>query len=184
MARMALLLADFPVEVGGLTVNRLCGSGLQAINSAAHAIAVGRRRRVHRRRRRIDVPGPYVQLKAESAVRARRPAARRHHARLAVREPAAGGEAPPVLDGRDRRERRRALGHLVANARTPSRSRASAGPPRPSRPAGSTTSSSRSRSRSGRAIRSSWPATSTRARTRARRRSRSCGRPSRPKAAR
>ena len=41
VARMALLLADFPVEVGGLTVNRLCGSGLQAINSAAHAIAVG-----------------------------------------------------------------------------------------------------------------------------------------------
>jgi 3-oxoadipyl-CoA thiolase len=41
VARMALLLAGFPVEVGGLTVNRLCGSGLQAINSAAHAIAVG-----------------------------------------------------------------------------------------------------------------------------------------------
>ena len=41
VARMALLLADYPVEVGGLTVNRLCGSGLQAINSAAHAIAVG-----------------------------------------------------------------------------------------------------------------------------------------------
>jgi 3-oxoadipyl-CoA thiolase len=41
VARMAVLLADLPVEVGGLTVNRLCGSGLQAINSAAHAIAVG-----------------------------------------------------------------------------------------------------------------------------------------------
>jgi 3-oxoadipyl-CoA thiolase len=41
IARMALLLAGLPVEVGGLTVNRLCGSGLQAINSAAHAIAVG-----------------------------------------------------------------------------------------------------------------------------------------------
>ncbi len=41
VARMALLLAGFPVEVGGLTVNRLCGSGLQAINSAAHAIEVG-----------------------------------------------------------------------------------------------------------------------------------------------
>ena len=39
VARMALLLAGLPVEVGGLTVNRLCGSGLQAINSAAHAIA-------------------------------------------------------------------------------------------------------------------------------------------------
>ncbi len=39
VARMALLLAGLPVEVAGLTVNRLCGSGLQAINSAAHAIA-------------------------------------------------------------------------------------------------------------------------------------------------
>jgi 3-oxoadipyl-CoA thiolase len=41
VARMALLLAELPVEVAGLTVNRLCGSGLQAVNSAAHAIAVG-----------------------------------------------------------------------------------------------------------------------------------------------
>jgi acetyl-CoA C-acetyltransferase len=41
VARMAVLLAGLPVECGGLTVNRLCGSGLQAINSAAHAIAVG-----------------------------------------------------------------------------------------------------------------------------------------------
>jgi 3-oxoadipyl-CoA thiolase len=41
VARMAALLAGFPVEVAGQTVNRLCGSGLQAINSAAHAIAVG-----------------------------------------------------------------------------------------------------------------------------------------------
>ncbi len=40
VARMAVLLAGLPVDVGGLTVNRLCGSGLQAINSAAHAIAV------------------------------------------------------------------------------------------------------------------------------------------------
>jgi 3-oxoadipyl-CoA thiolase len=38
VARMALLLAGLPIEVAGLTVNRLCGSGLQAINSAAHAI--------------------------------------------------------------------------------------------------------------------------------------------------
>lgn len=41
VARMAALLAGLPVEVAGLTLNRLCGSGLQAINSAAHAIAVG-----------------------------------------------------------------------------------------------------------------------------------------------
>src|SRR6266487_5793987 len=38
VARMALLLAGFPVEVPGQTVNRLCGSGLQALNNAAQAI--------------------------------------------------------------------------------------------------------------------------------------------------
>jgi 3-oxoadipyl-CoA thiolase len=38
VARMALLLAGFPVEVPGQTVNRLCGSGLQAVNAAAQAI--------------------------------------------------------------------------------------------------------------------------------------------------
>jgi len=38
VARMAALLAGLPVEVAGQTVNRLCGSGLQAINAAAHAI--------------------------------------------------------------------------------------------------------------------------------------------------
>ncbi len=41
VARMALLLAGLPVEVAGQTVNRLCGSGLQAVNSAAQAIQTG-----------------------------------------------------------------------------------------------------------------------------------------------
>jgi 3-oxoadipyl-CoA thiolase len=41
VARMAALLAGLPVEVPGQTVNRLCGSGLQAVVSAAHAIAAG-----------------------------------------------------------------------------------------------------------------------------------------------
>jgi len=41
VARMALLLAGLPTHIAGQTVNRLCGSGLQAINSAAQAIAVG-----------------------------------------------------------------------------------------------------------------------------------------------
>ena len=39
VARMALLAADFPETIAGATLNRLCGSGLQAINSASHAIA-------------------------------------------------------------------------------------------------------------------------------------------------
>jgi len=42
VARMALLLAGFPVEVPGYTVNRLCASGLQAVASAAEAICAGR----------------------------------------------------------------------------------------------------------------------------------------------
>ena len=41
VARMALLLAGLPVEVPGQTVNRLCGSGLQAVASAAQAIKAG-----------------------------------------------------------------------------------------------------------------------------------------------
>lgn len=41
VARMAALLAGLPVDVPGQTVNRLCGSGLQAVNSAFHAIAAG-----------------------------------------------------------------------------------------------------------------------------------------------
>jgi 3-oxoadipyl-CoA thiolase len=68
VARMALLLAGLPVEVAGLTVNRLCGSGLQAINSAAHAIGAGDGE--------VFIAGgvesmsrsPFVMLKPESAL--------------------------------------------------------------------------------------------------------------------
>jgi 3-oxoadipyl-CoA thiolase len=67
VARMALLLADFPVEVGGLTVNRLCGSGLQAINTAAHAIAVGDGDVFIGGGVESMTRAPYVQLKAEGA---------------------------------------------------------------------------------------------------------------------
>jgi 3-oxoadipyl-CoA thiolase len=41
VARMALLLAGLPYEVPGVTVNRLCGSGLEAVADAARMIAVG-----------------------------------------------------------------------------------------------------------------------------------------------
>jgi 3-oxoadipyl-CoA thiolase len=41
VGRMAALLAGLPVEVPGQTVNRLCGSGLQAVVSAAHAVRSG-----------------------------------------------------------------------------------------------------------------------------------------------
>jgi acetyl-CoA acyltransferase len=41
VARMAVLLAGLPVEIGGATVNRLCGSGMEAVSDAARAIAAG-----------------------------------------------------------------------------------------------------------------------------------------------
>jgi len=41
VARAVALMAGLPMETGGATVNRLCGSSLQALNQAAHAVAAG-----------------------------------------------------------------------------------------------------------------------------------------------
>ena len=41
VARMALLLAGIPQEIPGTTINRLCGSGLDAVGTAARAIRAG-----------------------------------------------------------------------------------------------------------------------------------------------
>ena len=41
VARTVGLMAGLPMATGGTTVNRLCGSSLQALNQAAHAIAAG-----------------------------------------------------------------------------------------------------------------------------------------------
>ena len=41
VARMALLLAGLPQEIGGATINRLCGSGMDAVGTAARAIKSG-----------------------------------------------------------------------------------------------------------------------------------------------
>jgi len=41
VARMALLLAGLPDTIGGVTVNRLCASGLEAVGAAARAIRAG-----------------------------------------------------------------------------------------------------------------------------------------------
>ncbi|HEV8404208.1 MAG TPA: acetyl-CoA C-acyltransferase [Candidatus Limnocylindrales bacterium] len=67
VARMALLIAGFPVEVAGQTVNRLCGSGLQAINAAAHAIGSGDGEVFIGGGVESMTRAPYVQLKPEAA---------------------------------------------------------------------------------------------------------------------
>jgi acetyl-CoA acetyltransferase len=41
VARMALLLAGLPIEIPGATINRLCGSGMDAVGTAARAIRAG-----------------------------------------------------------------------------------------------------------------------------------------------
>ncbi|NIP58622.1 MAG: acetyl-CoA C-acyltransferase, partial [Gemmatimonadetes bacterium] len=67
VARMALLLAGLPVEVPGQTVNRLCGSGLQAVNSAYHALAVGEGEAFVAGGVESMSRSPYVMLKPEHA---------------------------------------------------------------------------------------------------------------------
>jgi 3-oxoadipyl-CoA thiolase len=66
VARMAALLAELPVEVPGQTINRLCGSGLQAVNSAAHAIMVGDAEVIVAGGVESMTRAPIVQLKAAS----------------------------------------------------------------------------------------------------------------------
>ena len=56
VARMAVLLAGLPTTVTGVTVNRLCGSSLEAAIQAARAIRCGEASLVDRRRRRVDEP--------------------------------------------------------------------------------------------------------------------------------
>ena len=87
-----LLLAGLPVEVGGLTVNRLCGSGLQAINSAAHAIAVGDGDVFIGGGVESMTRAPYVMAKPEAAWDRGERELVRHDARLAVRQPEARRE--------------------------------------------------------------------------------------------
>jgi len=67
VARMALLLAGLPVGVPGQTINRLCGSGLQAVNSAFHAIQAGEGDMFIAGGVESMSRAPYVMLKAERA---------------------------------------------------------------------------------------------------------------------
>lgn len=67
VARMGLLLAGLPVTVPGQTINRLCGSGLEAVNSAFHAIAVGEGEVVVAGGVESMSRAPFVMLKPERA---------------------------------------------------------------------------------------------------------------------
>ena len=151
VARMAALLAGLPVEVAGQTVNRLCGSGLQAVNAASHAIAAGDGDVFIAGGVESMTRAPYVLLKPEAAYDRGARDAGGHDARLAVRQPPDAGAPTPDLAGRDRRMRRGPVrGHPRAPGRVRAREPATGRGARSTR-AGSRASSCPSRSRAGRA---------------------------------
>ena len=121
---MALLLAGLPVEVPGQTVNRLCGSGLQAVASAAQAIRAGEGD--------VFIAGgvesmsraPWVMLKPEDGVSANAAGDGGHDHRLAVRQ-SAHAHGVDDLAGRDGGGGGRAATGSRARSRTRSRTRAS-----------------------------------------------------------
>jgi 3-oxoadipyl-CoA thiolase len=67
VARMSALLAGLPVEVPGVTVNRLCGSGMDAVGSAARAIRAGEASLLVAGGVESMSRAPFVMGKAESA---------------------------------------------------------------------------------------------------------------------
>jgi 3-oxoadipyl-CoA thiolase len=66
VARMAVLLAGLPVTVPGQTINRLCGSGLQAVIAASHAVRAGEGSLFVAGGVESMTRAPYVQLKKAS----------------------------------------------------------------------------------------------------------------------
>src|SRR5690606_31784803 len=67
VARMSALLAGLPIEVPGMTINRLCGSGLDAVGSAARAIRCGEAGLMIAGGTESMSRAPFVMPKAESA---------------------------------------------------------------------------------------------------------------------
>ncbi|MDH1254594.1 3-oxoadipyl-CoA thiolase [Comamonas thiooxydans] len=67
VARMSALLAGLPIDVPGATINRLCGSGLDAVGTAARAIKSGEARLIIAGGVESMSRAPFVMPKAESA---------------------------------------------------------------------------------------------------------------------
>lgn len=67
VARMALLMAGLPIETGGVTVNRLCASGLQSIMDASRALMLGEGQAYIAGGTESMTRAPFVTAKAENA---------------------------------------------------------------------------------------------------------------------
>ena len=108
VARMAVLLAGLPTAVPGATINRLCGSGLDAVGTAARAIRSGRDGAGAGRRGGKHDPRA---LRDGQEQRSLLPPGRdlRHHHRLALRQRPDEDDVRHRFHAGNRRERRRGI---------------------------------------------------------------------------
>ena len=130
VGRMAVLLAGMPISVPGTTVNRLCGSGMDAVGMAARAIKAGDCDFVIAGGVESMTRAPFVMPKADERLVAFQCSLRHHH-RLALRQ---SGDEEAVwrrLDAADGRQCRRRIQRFARRIRTLSpRARRRAGPQR------------------------------------------------------
>ena len=104
VARMAALLAGLPVEVAGVTVNRLCASGLSAVNQAARAIKAGEGDVFIAGGVEINEPRAVFRSESRSGFFIRQSHCLGHRSRLALSESKDERKIWNRCDGRNRRE--------------------------------------------------------------------------------
>ncbi len=112
VARMALLLAGLPETVPGLTLNRLCASGLDAVGAAGRAIRAGEIEFAIAGGVEFDDAGAVRDGQGAGGVFALGGNLRHHH-RLALHQSLDEGAIWRRRDARDRRERRRGIPGLA-----------------------------------------------------------------------
>ncbi len=104
VARMSLILADYPLEVAGATVNRLCGSGLEAVAQAARAVMLGEADVYVGGGRGVDEPRAARDAEGREGVPVGPPHGLRLNARLAHDQSRDGAARPHRLARDDRGE--------------------------------------------------------------------------------
>jgi len=104
VAHMASLLAGLPLEIPGATINRLCGSGMDALGTAARAIRAGEAGLMIAGGVESMSRAPFVMPKAEAAF-GRNPQIFRHHHWLALRQPPHESHVRRGRHARNRRKR-------------------------------------------------------------------------------
>ena len=128
------LLAGLPDSTPGVTLNRLCASGLDAVGAAARAIQVRRDRARHRRRRGIDVARALRHGQGGAGLPAHGGDLRHDH-RLALHQPADEGSSTASIPCRRPARTSRRNSRSAAPTRTPSRCARSSAPAAPRRTA-------------------------------------------------